>query len=108
MQFGLGVVQSGINAILCKQCFVGTLLLNNAIADDQNSGGIADGGKAVGNDQAGAVLHQGYHSLLDVHFGSGIYRGGCFVQNQDLEICQYGTAYGKKLSLPLAQVAATF
>ena len=34
---------------------------------------IADGRKAVGDDQAGAVTHQFDHGILNMQFGTGIY-----------------------------------
>ena len=50
MQLGLGVVQIGVDAVALHQILVGALLLDFTVADDQNPGGAADGGQAVGDD----------------------------------------------------------
>lgn len=65
---------------------------------------IADSGQAVGNDEAGAVFHELDHGILDLLFRTGVNRGGCLVQDQDLGICQNRTGNGHELPLSVGQV----
>ena len=44
----------------------------------------------MGDDKAGAVLHDGLHAPLDQVLGEGIYRTGSFVHDKDLWLCQDG------------------
>ena len=50
--------------------FVMRALINQfAVTDNENAVGVADGGKPVGDDDAGAVFHQLAERVLDEHFG---------------------------------------
>ena len=58
----------------------------------------------MGNDEAGAALHQAVHGGLDALLGAGIHTGRCFIQNQDAVIRQDGAGDGQQLFLALADV----
>src|SRR5699024_8176228 len=75
---------------------------------DENHICIADGGETVGDDKAGAALHQVIHSLLDQYFGAGIHAAGSFVQNQDFRVGQNGPGNGEQLLLSLRHIAGLF
>ena len=64
---------------------------------------ILNGREAVGDNEAGAVLHQLDHSVLDIFLRSGIHGGSGFVQDQDLRIGQHGTGNGEELPLSLGE-----
>ena len=104
----LVLVESVVDALTRQKLFVIARFHHSAVLHNNDDVGVTDGGKTVCDDQTGAVLHQRYHRLLDVHFGSGVNGGGCFVQNQNLRIRQYRTGNGQKLALTLTQIAAAF
>ena len=64
----LAVVQVRIKPAFGQQFFVGALLHDVAFVEHQDAVRIPDGGKAVGDDKAGAALRSaGSHGLLDEH-----------------------------------------
>ena len=68
--------------------------------------GITDCGQSVGDDKAGAVLHQSNHCLLDMHFRSCV-NGRCsFIKNQNLRIGKNSACNGKKLSLTRGEIVS--
>lgn len=73
LHFELAIIQLGIEAILLQQVFVAALFDNVALAHHQNQISVTDGGKAVGNDEAGATLHQAVHGFLDEDLGTGVH-----------------------------------
>lgn len=56
---------------------------NGAFVHDEDDLGFADGGEAVGYDEAGAVLHEAVHGFLDQVLGTGIDVGGRLVEDHD-------------------------
>ena len=52
----LGEVEVCVHSAQRHELFVRALLLDFAVFNDQNSGGIADGGEAVGDNQGGSAL----------------------------------------------------
>ena len=64
---------------------------------------VPDGREPVGNDQAGAVLHELHHRVLDLLLRAGINAGGRLVQDQDLRIGKERPADGQKLPLALGK-----
>ena len=65
---------------------MGALLYHLALVQDQDVVRGADGGEAVGDDEAGLSLHQGPHGGLDPLLGAGIHVGGGLIQNQHVGI----------------------
>ena len=78
---------TGIQAIvappLFQQLVVIALFLDLALLDDHDAVGVTHGGQTVGNDENGAALHEGIHTLGDQRLGTGIDGGGSLVQNHD-------------------------
>ena len=70
---------------------MGALLNDSAVIEDEDQIGIHDGGKTVGDNKAGAVLHQLVHCLLNQDFRECVHIGGCFIENQERFICQQRT-----------------
>ena len=67
---------------------------------------VADRGKPVRDDQAGAVLHELHHRVLDLLFRAGVDAGGRFVQDQDLRVGKEGPADGEQLPLALGKTGS--
>ena len=60
----------------------------------------------MGDDEAGLILHQRPHGLLNEGFGADVHVGGGFVQNQQVGGLQHGPGNGHQLLLPLGNVHA--
>ncbi len=80
------------------------LFHNIAIPNHQDQVGIADGGEAVRDHEAGAPLHQFAHGLLDQQLRVGIHGTCRLVQDQHGRIGQDGTRDGQQLLLSLRYV----
>lgn len=61
----LRMVKGIVEATLLEQFLVVALLDDGTVFDHQNGIGILDGGKAMGDDKAGLILHQRGHRGLD-------------------------------------------
>ena len=61
----LALIQLRIEAALCKQLFVVACFYNISILHDKDDVRIADGRKAVCDDEAGASFGQTVHRLLN-------------------------------------------
>ena len=77
----LAGVEVVIEALAGQQRFVGAVLDDLAVVNDQNLVGVADGAQAVGDDETGPAGHQAQHGLLDLFLGAGIDAAGRFVQD---------------------------
>ncbi len=100
----LRMVKGMIETALLEQFFVVALLDNGAVLDHQNGIGILDGGKAMGDDKAGLILHQRGHRALNLDLGAGIHIGGRFVQNQNRRVGKKGAGDGDELLLPFGDI----
>ncbi|MNC38395.1 hypothetical protein D3C75_869970 [compost metagenome] len=60
----------------------------------------------MGDDEAGAPLHQLEQRILDMQLRPCVDAAGGFIQDQDGGFRQHHTGDGQQLPLPLAQVAA--
>ena len=69
----LRIVKGSVKSALFDQLVVVALLDDISVLEDEDDVGIFDGGQAVGDDEAGAVFHQGVHGLLDLDLGAGVY-----------------------------------
>ena len=58
----------------------------------------------MGDDKAGAALHQAVHGGLDALLGAGVHTAGGLIQNQDAVVGQDGAGDGQQLLLALAHV----
>ena len=81
---------------------------NISILHDKDDVRIADGRKAVCDDEAGASFGQTVHRLLNQQLCPGVDAGGRLVQNQNLWIGEDGPCDGQQLLLTLADVACLF
>ena len=79
-----------------------------AVVEHDDTVRIADGGKPVCDDERGASVHQVQHRFLNVHFCACIYTGCRLVENQNFRVGEDGARNGKKLTLPVADVATGF
>ena len=55
---GLGGIELGIHTALFHQLLVGAGFGDDAVGDGDDAARLADGGQAMGNDEAGTVFHQ--------------------------------------------------
>ena len=79
-------VEVMVEALTGQQFIVRTLFDNFAVIDHQHLIGVADRAEAVGDDKAGASLHEAQERLLDARFGACIDAAGRFVQDQDARV----------------------
>ncbi|MNN23768.1 hypothetical protein D3C81_1371740 [compost metagenome] len=92
--------QPRILAARAQQFGVRALLANLAVFHDDDAVRLDDGGKAVGDDDGGAALHQGVERLLYQLFAGGVERAGGFIEDEDLRRAQDGA--GNRDALLLA------
>ena len=95
--------QAAIEAVLCNELVVGAALDDNAVVHDDNEVGMADGGEAVGNDDAGASLHELVEGLLHGHLAFGVEGAGGFVKDEDGRVFEHGAGYAEALALSTAE-----
>ena len=101
----LGIVQVGVKTARCQQFVVSTLFDDIAVLHYQNQVGIPNRGQPMGDDKAGAALHQIVHGLLNEQLRTRIHRAGGFIQNQDGRIRQNRPGNGQQLFLSLRNIA---
>ena len=77
-----------------------------ALLENHDAVGVAHGTQPVGDDEAGAPLHQGVHAALDEHLGAGVNGARGFVENQHRGIGDRRAGDGQQLPLALREVAA--
>jgi hypothetical protein len=70
----------GIKATCGDEFIVRALLGDAATFEDVDAVGIAHGGKAVGDDEAGALLHEAFESFLNLSLRLGVHTGGGFIE----------------------------
>ena len=58
------------------------LLDDVTVLDDENDVGVLNGRKAMGNDKAGATLHEALHGRLDLYLGARVDVGGRLVEDE--------------------------
>ena len=97
------VDQTTVEAVACDELVVGATLCNGAVVHDDDVIGVADGREAVGNDYAGASLHELVEGLLDGEFALGVEGAGGFVEYEDGRVFEYGACYAKALALPATE-----
>jgi len=64
---------------------------------------VLDGREAVGDDECGAVVHQGVQRALNLAFGVGVQRGRGLVQDEDAGVLEKGARDGNALTLPAGE-----
>ena len=83
LPYFLHVHQPLIKSFTLYQSFVCSLFHYFALAEDNDRIRMTHSAKAVGNDNAGTVLHQLIQCILYQFFRLGIQCGSCFVQDED-------------------------
>ena len=102
----LGVIQLGIDAAGLDQFRVAAPFHDYASADDQDLIRRQDGGQAVGDQDTGPGLDQGFNGLLDLLLGNGIQSRSGFVKDQQGGILEQDPGDGNTLLLAAGQFKA--
>ena len=86
--FELESSKGRVEAVLMTDQFVmGAAFDDGSARHDENLIAAANGGKPVGDDDGGAILHELIQRFLDEPFTLGVEATGCFIQNEDRGIC---------------------
>ena len=99
------MIKLGVEAAFFEKCFVCTAFDDLSVFHDENGVRFADGGKTVSNDEARSAFHHGCECVLDLHFRTGIDRGGRFVEDQHRRKRQHDARDAEKLFLTLRKSA---
>ena len=91
--------QETVSAIACDEFVVGAAFDDFPLAEDEDGVGVADGGKAVGDDETGAAFHETFECFIDKPLAFGAKGGGGFVEQEDAGIGQNGAGDGDALAL---------
>ena len=83
-------VEAGIEAVFIHELVVVALFDQLAILQHDDPVGAADGGEAVGDDEAGAAFEQGFQRLLNLTFGVRVDVGGGLVEDEDFGVSDKG------------------
>ena len=67
---------------------------------------MADGEKAVGDDETGAAFHETFQCFIGGPLALGVEGGGGFVEQEDAGIGQNGAGDGDALALAAGQLGA--
>ena len=76
-----------------------SLLDDAAVFHGDDDVGVADGGKAMGDDEGGAVGHEPGEGAADGHLVDGIEMAGGLVENEDRGVLEEGSGDGDTLAL---------
>ena len=97
--FELAAVDFGVEVGGSEEGVVGAGGGDAAFLHDQDLVGIADGGKAVGDDEGGATLDEILEGKLDEMLGFGIDRSGGVVEDEDAGVHEQDAGNGDALFL---------
>ena len=76
-----------------------SVLDDAALVHDDDLVGVADGRETMGDDQAGAVVHEARHGVLDARLRARVDVRGRLVEYQDARRSEAGARDGEKLAL---------
>ena len=85
---------------------MGAALDDAALVDDQDLVGLADGGQAVGDDQAGAAFERGVEGALDGVLRLGVEVGRGLVEHDDRRRLEEQAGDGEPLALAAGEAVA--
>lgn len=85
---------------VAREIFMGSRLDNLSSLKEGNGVGVADGGEAMGYDDAGAASFSGVKGLLDDVLRLTVKCAGGLVEEQNLGRTNYGSCNGDPLLLP--------
>ena len=80
---------------------MGALFDDVSVVEDDDKVGVADGAKAVGDDEGGTALHQRVHASLNEPFRTSVDGGCCLVEDEHGRIADGSTGDGNQLSFSL-------
>ena len=75
---------------------MGTLFLNGAAGQDQDTVGHPDCGKPVGNQHGHAFVGEVGETPENLVFGARVERGGWFIQDQNLRVAHVSAGKGDR------------
>ena len=81
---------------------------DEALFDNKDLVGAADGGKAVRDDEGGAALHELLQAGLDHGFGFGVERACGFIEDEDARLGEQGAGNRQALTLAARKLDAAF
>lgn len=87
---------------------MGALFDDVTIIEDKNSIGVADCGKAMGDNNRGFIVDKRIEGFVKLFFGSSIDRTGGFVKNHNVAVGNNRPRDGNQLLLPKAKILGTF
>ncbi len=76
--------------------------------EDDDAGGAADGGEAMGDEEGGAALHEVRERGLDVGFAFGVEGAGGLVEDEDGGVFEDGAGDGEALAFAAGETHAFF
>ena len=77
-----------------------------ALLQDHDAVCVADSGEAVGDDEAGAAVHQAVHAALHQSLGAGVDGGSSLIEDEHRRVGDGCAGDGQQLTLALRQVRA--
>ena len=107
-QQAAGAQQRGEASAALAQLIESTLFDDATLIEEQHEIGVANRGKAVGDDEGRAVLSQRIHGGLHAGFRFHVQRAGRLVENQNGGILQDGAGDGDALAFTAGQAVTAF
>ncbi len=95
-----------IDPAQAQQLLVCAPFYDSALVEHQDSVGMAHCAQAVGNHQAGAILHQLVQRFLDQQLGARVDGARRFVEDEDARVLEDHPSDGQQLAVTSAQGGA--
>ena len=86
--------------------FVVARFHNLTFVQNEDSIGVENRGKAMGDGEGRAIGHQTVEGGLDFLLGGGVERGGRLIENQNRWVLENGPGNGKPLRLPSGKASS--
>ncbi len=102
----LDAVQAGVQPIQRDQFGVRANSRPAAGFEHRDAVRVLNGREAVGDDDAGAALHQALQRLLHQALALAVERGGGLIEQQDARVFEDRAGDGDALALPAAELDA--
>ena len=102
----LGLDEKTIGAVALDQFVVAAAFHDPAVVENEDAVGMADGGETVGDDQAGAAVHEPFERFVDEALALGIEGGGGLVEQENARIGEDGAGDGDALALAAGELGA--
>src|ERR1700745_3371295 len=88
LQHELGARELGKTAAYRDKFIESSTFDHASVVEKQDARGVANGGQAMGDDKGRASLHHLIERRIDLGFGHGIERAGCFIEDQNRRVFQ--------------------